>query len=53
MTTDAPVPALEHLRFDVRGIPCMIIFKKGTETVRIVGASSEASLKKKIDDALQ
>jgi thioredoxin 1 len=40
-------------RFDVRGIPCMIIFKKGTEAARIVGALSEPSLKKKIDDALQ
>ncbi len=40
-------------RFDVRGIPCMIIFKKGSESVRIIGALPEASLKKKIDEALQ
>lgn len=36
-------------QFDVRGIPCMIIFKKGAETDRIIGAYPEAELRKKID----
>lgn len=39
-------------RFDVRGIPCMIIFSKGHEAGRIIGAYSEAELRKKIDLAL-
>ena len=26
------------VRYDVRGIPCMIIFKSGREIVRIIGA---------------
>jgi len=36
-------------RFDVRGIPCMIIFSKGKEVDRIIGAYSEQELRKKID----
>lgn len=36
-------------KFDVRGIPCMIIFSKGKELDRIIGAYSEAELRKKID----
>lgn len=36
-------------RYDVRGIPCMIIFKNGTELDRIIGAYSESELRKKID----
>ena len=34
---------------DVRGIPCMIIFTSGKEVDRIIGAYSEAELRKKID----
>jgi len=39
-------------QFDVRGIPCMIIFNKGHELDRIIGAYPEAELRKKIDAAL-
>jgi len=36
-------------QFDVRGIPCMIVFSKGKEIDRIIGAFPEAELRKKID----
>ena len=36
-------------RYDIRGIPCMIIFKDGNEADRIIGAYPEAQLKSKID----
>ncbi|HLC60854.1 MAG TPA: thioredoxin [Candidatus Nanoarchaeia archaeon] len=36
-------------KFDVRGIPCMIIFKDGKEIDRIIGAYSEQQLRSKID----
>ncbi|MBI2101252.1 thioredoxin [Candidatus Woesearchaeota archaeon] len=34
---------------DVRGIPCMIIFSRGKEVDRIIGAYPEAQLRSKID----
>lgn len=36
-------------QFDVRGIPCMIIFGNGREIDRIIGAYPETELRKKID----
>ena len=36
-------------QFDVRGIPCMVIFKNGREVDRIIGAYPETELRKKID----
>ena len=36
-------------QFDVRGIPCMIIFRKGSELDRIIGAYPEAELRRKVD----
>ncbi len=36
-------------KYDVRGIPCMIIFKNGSEADRIIGAYPEAQLRSKID----
>ena len=36
-------------KFDVRGIPCMVIFKNGEEVDRIIGSYPEAELRKKID----
>ena len=36
-------------QFDVRGIPCMIIFKNGHELDRVIGSYPEAELRKKID----
>ena len=36
-------------KYDVRGIPCMIIFSHGREMDRIIGAYSEPELRKKID----
>ena len=37
------------VQYDVRGIPCMIIFKNGNELDRIIGAYPETELRKKID----
>ena len=39
-------------KFDVRGIPCMIIFKDGKEVDRIIGAYGEPQLRSKIDTIL-
>lgn len=36
-------------KHDVRGIPCMVIYNKGTEVDRIVGAYPEDEMRKKID----
>ena len=36
-------------KFDVRGIPCMIIFKDGKEVDRVIGAFGEPQLRGKID----
>ena len=43
---DSQEIAAQH---DVRGIPCMIIFKNGKEIDRIIGAYPEAQLRGKID----
>jgi len=40
-------------KFEIQGIPCLIIAKKGKEVDRIVGFMSEASLKQKINDILK
>lgn len=37
------------VQYDVRGIPCMIIFSNGQEVDRIIGAYPEAELRRKID----
>ena len=39
-------------KLDVRGIPCMIIFKDGNEVNRIIGAYPEPQLRSKIDSIL-
>ena len=36
-------------KLDVRGIPCMIVFKDGKEIDRIIGAYGEPQLRSKID----
>ena len=36
-------------KYDVRGIPCMIVFKNGNEVDRIIGAYPEAQLRSRID----
>ena len=36
-------------KYDVRGIPCMIIFRNGEEVDRIIGAYQEPQLRSKID----
>lgn len=36
-------------QYDVRGIPCMIVFRDGKEADRIIGAFPEDALRKKID----
>lgn len=38
--------------FNVRGIPCLIIFNKGEEVDRIVGSLQKETLKEKIDEIL-
>ena len=43
---DSQEIAAEH---DIRGIPCMVVFSKGKEVDRIIGAYSESELRKKID----
>ena len=35
--------------YDVRGIPCMVIFSDGKEVDRIIGAYPEMQLRQKID----
>lgn len=40
------------VQYDVRGIPCMIIFKGEDEVDRIIGAYPEEQLRKKIDIVL-
>ena len=37
------------VQFDVRGIPCMIVFSNGQELDRIIGAYPERELRKNID----
>ncbi|MBI2653299.1 thioredoxin [Candidatus Woesearchaeota archaeon] len=37
------------VKYDVRGIPCMIVFNDGGEVDRIIGAYPEEQLRKKID----
>ena len=39
-------------QFDVRGIPCMVIFSTGKEADRLVGAYPESTLRQKIDGIL-
>ena len=36
-------------KYDVRGIPCMIIFNNGQEADRIIGAYPESELRRRID----
>ena len=38
--------------FNVRGIPCLIIFNKGEEVERLVGSMEKDALKEKIDGIL-
>lgn len=40
-------------RFEVQGIPCLIITKKGKEVDRIVGYHEEDELKEKINEILK
>lgn len=40
-------------RFGVQGIPCLVVLNDGEEIDRIVGFSSESSLKMKIDGVLK
>ncbi len=36
-------------KFDISGIPCMVVFKNGEEVDRIVGFAPKPALKQKID----
>lgn len=44
--------AFQATRYDVRGIPTMILFKDGVEADRIVGALPKPLLKRWIDQAV-
>src|SRR3989338_3866332 len=48
-TEDHPDIASQH---SITGIPCFIIFNKGEEVDRIIGASPKAAFKAKIDKVL-
>ena len=37
------------VQFDVRGIPCMIVFSNGRELDRVIGTYPEPELRKRID----
>jgi len=39
-------------KYEVRGIPCVIVLSKGEEVDRIVGALSEADFRKKLEALL-
>jgi len=39
-------------KFGIRSIPCLIVFNKGQEVERIVGAFPEGPFRKKIDEIL-
>jgi thioredoxin len=41
------------VKFEVQGIPCLIITKSGEEVDRIVGFRDESSLRQKIDKVLK
>ena len=36
-------------KFEVQGIPCLVVIKDGSEIGRIVGFNNESALKQKID----
>jgi thioredoxin 1 len=40
-------------KFDIQGIPCLVVVENGKEVGRIVGFSNEAMLKQKIDSILK
>lgn len=40
-------------RYDIRSIPCMILFRQGAESDRIIGAYPESELRKRIDMAME
>ncbi|MBI4151178.1 thioredoxin [Candidatus Woesearchaeota archaeon] len=40
-------------QYDIRGIPCMVIFKHGKEVERLTGAMDENLLKSKISAAIK
>lgn len=40
-------------RFEIQGIPCLVLVENGKEIGRIVGFSNESMLKQKIDNALR
>lgn len=40
-------------RFEIQGIPCLVVVEGGKEIGRIVGFSNESMLKQKIDDILK
>ena len=43
---DSQEIAAQH---DIRGIPCMVVFRNGKEIDRVIGAYPESELRKKID----
>ena len=39
-------------KYEIRGIPCLIMFKDGKEVARLVGYKTKEQLKSEIDEAL-
>jgi thioredoxin 1 len=39
-------------KYEIRGIPCLIMFNKGKEVARLVGYKTKEQLKSEIDEAL-
>lgn len=40
-------------RFEIRGIPCLVIMNKGEEVDRLIGYMNESSLRENIDNILE
>lgn len=40
-------------KYDIQGIPCLVVVNKGKEIGRIIGFSNESMLKQKIDSILK
>jgi len=41
------------MKYEIRSIPCLVIFKDGKEIGRLIGYKGESQLKKEIDAALR
>ena len=51
--TDAHENSGVSVEYGIRSIPCLILFKDGKETTRMVGAQNKAQLKAWIDGKIE